>query len=97
MENHHSRELQTSPDFSAEVTDLNTIAISRSGFPTAEQSGNRKPISAHPKPEKATLQRMQIVSTRELMQNRKHRDRVPTDTEGQKAVGVWGQGGATGE
>ncbi len=66
-ENHHSRELQTSPDFSAEVTDLNIIAISGSGFPTAEQSGNRKPISALTKPEKATLQRMQTESTRELM------------------------------
>jgi ribosomal protein L34 len=93
--NHHSRELQTSPDFWAEVTDLNTIAIARSGFPTAKQSGNRKPISAHTKQEKATLQRMQTKSTREVMQNRKHRDRDSlTDTEGEKAVGVWGQGGS---
>jgi hypothetical protein len=92
-ENRHSGELQTSPDFSVEVTDPKTIAISRSGFPTAEQSGNRKPISAHTKPEKTTLQRMQTESTGELMQNKKYRDTELTETEGEKAVGVWGQGG----
>ncbi len=97
-ENHHSRELQTSPDFSAEVTDLYTIAISGSGFPTAEQSGNRKPISAHTKPEKATLQRMQRERAHESWCKTENTETESSQTQRETRRWVFGgREGATGE